>query len=279
MSDLPKVNDGRHHVESMLMRESLVDREVQRSTETPVFKMLPEAHVLKIGGRSVMDAGRAVVYPVVEALAHCLQTKKLIIGTGGGVRSRHVLSIGLDLGMPTGVLAQLAVADSLGNAHILGTLLAPYGVVAIPPEIFGHLLPLFIRSAPGVVFNGDPPYSLWEHLPAAGRIPPHRSDAGSFLLAECFGCKSFTLVKDVDGLYDRDPHRHSGASLIREIDSAEMKRRDFESLPFERILLDLLENARLLQSFQIVNGRHPDRIIAALEGEHVGTIVYANPKP
>lgn len=276
MTDRPKVNDGRHHVESMLMRESLVDKDVQRATETPVFKMLPEAHVIKIGGRSVMDAGRAIVYPVVEALARCLKTKKLIIGTGGGVRSRHVFSIGIDLGLPTGVLAQLALADSLGNAHILGTLLAPYGVVAIPPEIFGHLLPLFITSAPGVIFNGDPPYSLWEHLPAKGRLPPHRSDAGSFLLAECFGCKSLTLVKDVDGLYERDPRAHTGAGFIREIESAEIKRRNFESLPFERVLLDLLENARLLKSFQIVNGRHPESIEAALAGEHVGTIVHAS---
>jgi len=91
LTDSPKTNDGRHHVQSMLMRESLLDKDVQKSTETPVFRMLPEAHVIKIGGRSVMDAGRAVVYPVVEALAGGLKTKKLIIGTGGGARSRHVL--------------------------------------------------------------------------------------------------------------------------------------------------------------------------------------------
>jgi molybdenum storage protein len=84
------------------------------------------------------------------------------------------------------------------------------------------------------------------------------------------------LVKDVDGLYDRDPRSHTDASLIREIDTAELRQRNFETLPFDRVLLDLLDNARLLQSFQIVNGRHPDRIIAAIEGEKVGTIVYAN---
>jgi len=270
------MNDGRHHVNSMLMRESLLDKDVQRSTETPVFSMLPDAHVVKIGGRSIIDAGRAVVYPVIDALAYCLKTKKLIIGAGGGVRSRHVLSIGIDLGLPTGALAQLAMADALGNAHILGTLLSPYGVVAIPPDILGHLLPLFIASAPGVIFNGVPPYSLWEHPPATGRIPPHRTDAGSFLLAECFGCKTLTLVKDVDGLYDRDPKADSGANFISEIDGAELKKRKFDSLPFERILLDLLENSRLLHSFQIVNGHHPDRIAAALNGEHVGTIVHSN---
>ncbi len=276
MSESAGGGDQRHHLESILMRESLLDKELERSTESPVVRMLPFAHVVKIGGRSILDAGREVVYPVVEALAQSLETKKLIIGTGGGARSRHVFSIGLDLGMPTGVLAELAQADALGNAHILGTLLAPYGVVAIPPEIFGHLLPLFIHGAPGVIFSGVPPYSLWEHPPEIGRIPPHRTDAGSFLLAECFGCKDLTLVKDVDGLYDRDPKAHPSASLIPEIGASELRRRDPETLPFERIVLDLLDHARLLKKFQIVNGRQPERIVAALEGEHVGTIVHAD---
>jgi len=267
----------RHHVRSRLMRESLLDRQVERSTESPVFRMLPEAHVLKIGGRSVLDQGRQVVYPVVAALAGCLKRWKLILGTGGGVRTRHVFSIGIDLGLPTGVLAQLAAADALGNAHILGTLLAPHGVVAIPPEIFGHLLPLFLHSAPGVVFSSVPPYSLWEHPPGVGRIPPHRTDAGAFLLAECFGCKSLTLVKDVDGLHDADPKLDPSARLIPEITVSALRRQGLATLPFEPVLLDLLANARLLDRFQLVNGRHPERIQAALEGEHVGTIVHRDP--
>jgi molybdenum storage protein len=269
-------NDGRHHLDSFLMRESLLDKDVQRASETPVFRMLPHVHVVKLGGRSIIDAGRAVVYPVIETLTRCLKRHKLVISTGGGLRSRHVFAIGIDLGLPTGVLAQLAMADALGNAHIVGTLLAPAGVVAIPPDILGHLLPLFIESAPGVIFNGVPPYSLWEHPPAIGRIPPHRTDAGSFLLAECFGCKSLTLVKDVDGLYDRDPKQHADANFIGEIGVAELKKRHLATLPFERVLLDLLEDARLLRSFQIVDGRRPDQISAALEGEHVGTIVHAD---
>ena len=260
----------------MLMRESLLDKEVQRSTEVPVFRMLPDTHVIKIGGRSILDAGRGATFPVVEALVACLATKKLIIGTGGGARSRHVFSIGIDLGMPAGVLAELAQADALGNAHILGTLLAPYGVVAIPPQIFGHLLPLFIHTAPGVIFTAVPPYALWEHPPAVGRIPPHGGDAGAFLLAECFGSKDLTLVKDVDGLYDQDPKYSSTANFIPSIAAGELRKRNLTTLPFERILLDLLDHARLLRQFQIINGRKPEHIIQALAGEHVGTIVYAD---
>ena len=268
--------DQRHHLDSMLMRESLLDKDVQRSTEAPVFRMLPDTHVIKIGGRSIIDKGRETTYPVVETLAQCLDAHKLIIGVGGGARSRHVFSIGIDLGLPAGALAELAQADALGNAHIIGTLLSPYGVVAIPPAIFGHLLPLFIRSAPGVIFTGVPPYSLWEHPPTIGRIPPHGSDAGSFLLAECFGSKDFTLIKDVDGLYTCDPKQYANAELIPEISVNELRKRDLATLPFDRVLLDLLGHARLLKRFQIVNGRHPERISSALEGQHVGTMVYAD---
>ena len=266
---------GRHHINSMLMRESLLDKDLQKKTETPVFRMLPDAHVMKIGGRSIIDAGKETLYPVVDALAAELDQHRLILGTGGGIRARHVFSIAADLGMPTGVLAQLAQADALGNAHILGTLLAPHGVVAIPPEIFGHLLPLFLRSAPGVIFNGVPPYSIWEHPPEIGRIPPHRTDAGSFLLSECFGCASCTLIKDVDGLYDKDPHENDDAEFISEITSSELRERNLETLPFDRVMLDLLDHGRIMKQFQVINGLKPENIGKALAGEHVGTIVRA----
>ncbi|HEX9736231.1 MAG TPA: uridylate kinase [Thermoanaerobaculia bacterium] len=272
-----QLGDGRHHVNSLLMRESLIDKDLEAATDDhrPLVRMLPEARVLKIGGRSIVDRGRQALLPLADAIGEALETRTLIIGTGGGVRSRHVFSIGLDLGLPTGVLAQLAIADALGNAHILGTLLARHGVVAIPPEIFGHLLPFFVKGAPGVIFNGDPPYSIWEHPPPIGRIPPHRTDAGSYLTAECFGCKTFTLVKDVDGLYDADPKTHPSASLIREISVADLRARRLPSLPFDEVLLDLLERARLVDRFQIVNGLKPELLAPALDGEHVGTIVHA----
>jgi molybdenum storage protein len=268
--------DARHHVQSLLMRESLLDKRVLAATETPVVRMLPDAHVIKVGGRSMIDPGRATLYPLVEAIGEALERHRLVIGVGGGVRSRHVFSIGLDLGLPTGVLAQLAMADTNGNAHILGTLLAPYGVVGIPPDMFGHLLPLFVRAVPGVVFHGDPPYSLWEHPPEIGRVPPHRTDTGCFLVAECFGVKSLTLIKDVDGVFDVDPRLSPRAELIRETSVSDLRRRNLKTLPFERVLLDLLERARLVKRFQVVNGNKPKLLSAALEGAHVGTIVHAD---
>lgn len=263
----------------MLMRESLLDKAVMASTDSSqreIVRMLPTVQVVKIGGTSILEAGFDVVDPLIKVLGKELGHRKLILGVGGGMRSRHVFSIGIDLGLPTGVLAQISLADALGNAHILGTLLAPYGVVAIPPEIFGHLLPLFIHSAPGVVFNGVPPYSIWEHPPAVGRIPPHRTDAGCYILSECFGCQSMIFVKDVDGVYDSDPKENPSANFISEIGASELQNMNLETLPFDRVILDLLNTARLMKKIQVINGHKPELLTAALNGEHVGTIVYSD---
>src|SRR5579859_4555184 len=269
-------DDRRHHLRSLLMRESLVDKELMASTGgKSVVRMLPEAHVIKVGGRSIIDRGSVALSPLVDAMSRAMERHKLIIGTGGGLRSRHVFSIGIDLGLPTGVLAQLALADANGNAHILGTLLAPLGVVAIPPEMFGHLLPLFVTAAPGVIFQADPPYSLWEHPPSIGRIPPHRTDTGAYLVAECFGCKNLTLLKDVDGLYDCDPEENPSATFIPRISTSELRARNFKTLPFDRVLLDLLDRGQVARSFQIINGRKPELLEPALRGEHIGTLIHA----
>ena len=120
---------------------------------------------------------------------------------------------------------------------------------------------------------GDPPFSLWEHPPQVGRIPPHRSDAGSYLLAECFGCATVTLIKDVDGLYDKDPKAHPGARFIPAITVAELRERNLPTLPFDRVLIDLLAVGRLVTRLQVINGLKPDLLEPALNGEHVGTLI------
>jgi len=273
---MPYDDDQRPHIKSMLMRESLLDKEVMKATESPVIRMLGHVHIVKIGGGSLFDHGKEAVYPLVKVLEDLLDEHKLIIAVGGGVRSRHLFSIGLDLGLPTGVLAQLSEADALGNAHMLGALLASKGVVAVPPEMFGHLLPLFLRGSPGVIYSGVPPYSLWEHPPVLGKIPAHRTDAGCFLLAECFGTKSLTLVKDVDGVYSEDPRKNPDATFYPKLSVSQLKAMNLATLPFERVLLDLLPTARLARSFQVVNGLYPERVAAAVRGEHVGTIVHAD---
>src|SRR5262249_60508000 len=112
--------------------------------------------------------------------------------------------------------------------------------------VSGPLWRSFMRAVPGSFVRGPPLFPFGDPPPHLGRIPPHRSDAGSYLLAECFGCASLTLIKDVDGLYDRDPKTHPDARLIPDITVAELKARNLPTLPFDRVLLDLPACGRLV---------------------------------
>src|SRR3981081_305752 len=83
-----------------LIGGSFSDAAIQRATEaTPNFAILPWVNVVKIGGQSIMDRGRAAVGPVVDEIVANLDRHKMILGTGAGTRARHVYSLAIDLGL------------------------------------------------------------------------------------------------------------------------------------------------------------------------------------
>jgi molybdenum storage protein len=261
------------HVPSRLMRESLVDKAVIANTEAPVRAILPHVSVIKIGGRSIMDRGRSALLPLLDEIVKNQARHTQILGVGAGVRSRHILSVGLDLGLPTGVLATLSAKDAAQNAYMVSCLLARHGFVYLEAPFLVQLLPAMLAAARGAVFNGVPPYDLWEHPPCSGKIPPHRTDAGSYLVAEVFGARRMIFVKDVDGLYTNDPAKDRRATRIPRITAGELAARGLPALPIDRVVPELIERARLATEVQIINGLVPGNLTRALEGEHVGTII------
>jgi molybdenum storage protein len=269
------VSQGAQHVVSRLMRESLMDKQVIAGTEAPVRAILPNLNVIQIGGLSIMDRGHTAVLPLLDEIVANQGKYTQVIGVGPGVRARHILSVGLDLGLPTGALATLAAKSSAQNAYMVSCLLAQHGFVYLEAPFIVQLLPAMLAAARGAVFNGIPPYDLWEHPPAVGKIPPHGSDAGSYLVGEVFGARSVILLKDVDGVYDADPKANPGAKLIPKIGAADLLKRGLDTLPIEPVVLDLLTRARLAKSVRIVNGLVPGNLTRALAGEDVGTVIYA----
>jgi molybdenum storage protein len=223
---------GAQHVQSRLMRESLVDKNLLARTESQVSAILPDANVIQIGGRSIMDRGHSALLPLLDEIVANQPQHQMIVGVGAGVRSRHIFSVGLDLGLPTGALAALSAKDAAQNAYMVSCLLAKHGFVYLEAPFVVQLLPAML-AARGAVFNGIPPYSLWEHPPSVGKLPPHGSDAGSYLVAEVFGARSVIFLKDVDGLYTADPKTDSHAELIPEIRAEELVRRNLPTLPIE----------------------------------------------
>jgi molybdenum storage protein len=257
-----------------LVGGSLSDREIQRATEaTPNFAILPWVNVVKIGGQSIMDRGRSAVGPVVDEIVANLSRHKMILGTGAGTRARHVYSLAIDLGLPTGVLTVLGTAVAWQNAQMLQYLLAKHGIAFLEPEGFPSL-PHYLMERGAVICQGMPPYKLWEANPEVGRIPPQRTDTGCFLIAEVFGARKMIYVKDEDGLFTADPKKDRNATHIPRISVQELLERDLDDLVVERAVLDLMLTARNISEIQFVNGLKPGQLTAALDGEPVGTIIY-----
>ncbi|MCE5335635.1 MAG: uridine kinase, partial [Desulfobacteraceae bacterium] len=174
---------GRLHIESPLMGESLVSKEFLRRTEAKeYFRMQPEINVIKIGGQSIIDRGKTAVLPVLDVLVQAKEKYKIILMTGGGTRARHVYSIGVDLGMPTGVLAELTSKISEQNAMMLATLMASYKAKRIHTSDLLEI-PTLLGMGALPITHGTPPYGLYEHPSERtnGGIPPHRTDTGAFL--------------------------------------------------------------------------------------------------
>src|ERR1700741_2874645 len=169
-------------LEAFLMQRSLTDPELLAAAERAAdFRILPDATVIKIGGQSVIDRGRAAVYPLVDEIVAVRKTHKLLIGTGAGTRARHLYSIAAQLGLPAGVLSQLGAWVANQNAAILGQLLAKHGISSV--ESAGlSAVPLYLAEVNAVIFSGMPPYGLWMPPATENVIPPYRTDAGCFLV-------------------------------------------------------------------------------------------------
>ncbi len=276
-----KGEKGRLHIDTPLMGESLVSKEFLKRTESQeYFRMQPDINVLKIGGQSIIDRGAKAVLPIVDILLEAKNKHKIILMTGGGTRARHVYSIGIDLGMPTGVLSKLGDKVSWQNAEMLSVLLAKYGGVKIGHGDNLEQLTMFCQLGYLPITYGIPPYGYFEHPAEIGSIPPHRTDCGAFLLAENIGARSLIFLKDERGLFDRDPKKAQKSErkklkFFDRISARELLDLDLDDLIIERPILTLLQRAKCLKELQIIDAlNHPEHILAALEGEHVGTIIY-----
>jgi len=239
------------------------------------IRIMPSVNVIKIGGQSIMDRGRSGLYPLLDEIVANKATHKMILGTGGGTRSRHVYSVAMDLGMPTGVIARLGTLISHQNAKILHMLMCKHGGVFVLRDSFEHLA-LYLHAGCIPIIEGMPPYEIYERPARGGRIPESRTDTGIYLLGEVLGARSVIFAKDEDGLYTEDPKKNPKAEFIPKISVSELIRRDLNDLVVERKVLELMQNARHVRQLQIINALKPGTLTRALNGEHVGTIIYAD---
>jgi molybdenum storage protein len=239
----------------------------------PQQRLFPDVNILKIGGQSICDRGARAVPAIIKEIVANKEKHKLLVTTGGGTRSRHIYSIGLELGMPTGIIAKFGSSISEQNALLISMLLSPWGGIKIGHDEIVKLSTYFSQGCIPVT-HGMPPYDYFAIPPATGRIPIHRTDVGTLILADLIGAWSCVFIKDEKGLYSDDPKKNPDAEFIEEIGVKQLLDRNLDDLIIERPCLDILQNSQVIRQIQIINGMEEGNITKALNGEHIGTIVY-----
>ncbi|MBP7765257.1 MAG: uridine kinase [Deltaproteobacteria bacterium] len=272
---LIREKDGKRlHVKSRLMGESLVGKTFMDSlTVAPQERLFPDVNVVKIGGQSICDRGAQALPALVKEVAANAKKHKILLTTGGGTRSRHIYSIGLELGMPTGIIAKFGSSISEQNALLVATLLAPWGGIKIGHDDVTKLYTYFSQNCIPVM-HGMPPYDYFALPAPKWRIPIHRTDVGTLIAADLIGAKSCIFVKDEKGLYTDDPKKNPRASFISKISVKELLDRNLDDLIIERPCLEILQASEVLDRIQIVNGLEKGNLTKALTGKSVGTVIY-----
>lgn len=272
---LLRERDGRRlHVKSKLMGESLVGKTFMDGLKiAPQQRLFPDVNVVKIGGQSICDRGIKALPALVREIAACKKKYKMLLTTGGGTRSRHIYSIGLELGMPTGIIAKFGSSISEQNALLVSTLLSPWGGIKIGHDEVIKLSTYFAQDCIPVM-HGMPPYDYFALPTSKWRIPVHRTDVGTLVLADLIGARSCILIKDEKGLFTDDPKKNRKAAFIPEISVQDLLDRDLDDLIIERPCLEILQNSEVIDRIQIVNGLEKGNLARALKGDPIGTIIH-----
>ncbi|HJJ35512.1 MULTISPECIES: amino acid kinase family protein [Methanocorpusculum] len=236
------------------------------------LRIAPEVSVVKIGGHGVIDYGSSAVHPLVCEIRDLVHDFPMLIMTGGGARVRHVMDIGLDLGMPTGVLASLAGKISEQNALMLSILLADVGGQSISTSDILEV-PNLLRQGVLPVTQGTPPFGLFEVPPEKGMLPQYRTDCGALIAAEVLGAKACILVKNTAGLFDKNPFIYPDAELIPSITTTELMDLNMDDMVMEHKAVEILAHCKNLHEVRIVNGHNPGELTAVLREGKAGTVI------
>lgn len=252
------------------MKETLLSEHTKKKSQMEVFPLMPDVVALQIGGK-IIDSGAEAIIPLLEEIKQCVKRNKMIIATGSGKRARHVMSVAIDLGLPVGLVAELRRLDSELNAHIIGALLSPVGIPELTHAEMVHMLPAMLEMSRAVVFNGVPPYDIWEHPPTFGKDPPTGADAGVYLFASTCGMKRIVYVRDVDGIYDDDPKLNKSANLVKRGTPDDLL--ELKNSCIDREVFELMKRARNPADIVVVNGLKKGRVISSLTEHVTGTVI------
>jgi uridylate kinase len=220
--------------------------------------------VVRIGGSVVASPVNTELISKYADLLRALkkQRHEIAVVVGGGSLAREFISVAKNLGLDEQAQDEIAISVSRLFAQLF---LKKLGNVS------GRKVALTLDDAAECLNEG-------KIVVMGGLKPGITTDAVAALVAERINAKLLVKGTDQDGVYDKDPRKHIDAIKLDHLfldDLSKVLQLSVHEAGMHQVIdpvaIGILKRGRI--KLIVVNGFKPENILAAVQGDKVGTVV------
>jgi uridylate kinase len=218
--------------------------------------------VITLGGSVIIrDHNPQLFKDYAAVLKDIKKENDLFVVVGGGKTARDYIGIARDIGASEALCDDVGIEATRLNAKLLIMALGDYAYPRVP-ENFRDAIE-FSTSGRIVIMGGTE--------------PAHSTDAVGSILAEYVKADLLINATSVDGLYDKDPHKHADAQMFTEVTPSDMmeylsgnevKAGTYEF--FDQTAIQIIRRSGIKTI--ILNGADPENLKKALK-DKIGTLI------
>jgi uridylate kinase len=220
--------------------------------------------VLRIGGSVVASPLNPVLLNKYVDLLVTLKNRghEAAVVIGGGNYAREFIKAARELGLEEKAQDEIAISVSRIFAQLLLKRLGKKGCTSVPSTI---------EDALECLHDG-------KIAVMGGLRPGMTTDTVAALIAEKIVADLLIKGTDQEGVYDKDPKKYADASKLEHLSLDELSQ-VFDEEKHKAGIHQIIdpEAVKILKRVRvrvvIVNGFNPENVLAAVEGQHVGTVI------
>lgn len=220
--------------------------------------------VLRIGGSVIASPINPELIEKYSDLLINLKNKghKLVVVVGGGKLARDLIAVAKKIGLDEAAQDRIAISASRVFAQLFMERL---------DEAVCRTIPITVEEVAKFQSQG-------KIIVMGGLKPGMTTDSVAALVAEKIKAQLVLKATDQDGIYDKDPKKHSDAVKLDRVSLDNLSRvfaEDKHKAGIHQILDP--EAVRILARYHVrvvvVNGFKPDNVLAAIAGKKIGTVI------
>jgi len=222
--------------------------------------------VLKLSGKWISIEEPKIIKGYTEVIKKLVtEGIRPVIVVGGGSVARNYINAARLFNVPESHLDILGIEASRLNALLLASILQRYAYPRIPRDL-NEFLNIWYSSDLVVICGGFQ--------------PGQSTTAVAALVAESIGCNLIINATRVEGVYDKDPRKHSDAKMFKKITLTELEEilsasSSFKAGGYEVIdplAMNIMKRSKIYM--RVVYGGNPENILkVVLEDADIGTLI------